>query len=164
MLDPAPPDSSFSPSGQQEARPDTLINSEQQRVLASQFFSSSPSSLTSSHSLSPKASHTNPDSSGSSATCKACRAFDKTFNYYISYDEECEDSVTDNFNSTTTRVGNSVNNTVGSNSAKICYLSQPTPSDPEVFALVRKACLRTLHGEVFEDPIYFDDDNNGSVI
>jgi folliculin len=33
-----------------------------------------------------------------------------------------------------------------------------------VFSLVRKACLRTLHCEVFEDPIYFDDDKNGSVI
>lgn len=43
-------------------------------------------------------------------------------------------------------------------------MSQSTPSDPDVFALVRKACLRTLHCEVFEDPIYFDDDKNGSVI
>jgi Vesicle coat protein involved in Golgi to plasma membrane transport len=43
-------------------------------------------------------------------------------------------------------------------------VSQSTPSDSEVFALVRKACLRTLHCEVFEDPIYFDDDKNGSVI
>ena len=30
--------------------------------------------------------------------------------------------------------------------------------------MLRKACLRTLHNEVFEDPIYFDDDKNGSVI
>ncbi len=43
-------------------------------------------------------------------------------------------------------------------------MSQSTPSDSEVFALVRKACLRTLYCEVFEDPIYFDDDKNGSVI
>ncbi len=67
---------------------------------------------------------------------KACRAFEKTFVHYISYD----------------------------NNSQICYISQSTPSDSEVFALVRKACLRTLHCEVFEDPIYFDDDKNGSVI
>ncbi len=67
---------------------------------------------------------------------KACRAFEKNFEHYISYD----------------------------NNSKICYISQSTPSDSEVFSLVRKACLRTLHCEVFEDPIYFDDDKNGSVI
>ena len=43
-------------------------------------------------------------------------------------------------------------------------MSQSTPTDSEVFALVRKACLRTLHCEVFEDSIYFDDDKDGSVI
>lgn len=46
----------------------------------------------------------------------------------------------------------------------MCFISQSQPSDSEVFSLVRKACLRTLHCEVFEDPIYFDDDKNGSVI
>lgn len=75
----------------------------------------------------------------SSSSCKACKAFDKSFHHYISYDKS-------------------------SSSSQICYLSQSTPSDSEVFALVRKACLRTLHCEVFEDPIYFDDDQNGSVI
>ena len=79
------------------------------------------------------------------STCKACRAFDKNFHHYISYDS-----------------GNLINETSSSNN--ICFVSQSTPSDSEVFALVRKACLRTLHCEVFEDPIYFDDDKNGSVI
>lgn len=31
-------------------------------------------------------------------------------------------------------------------------------------AIVRNACIRTLHCEVFEDPIYFDDVKDGSVI
>jgi folliculin len=69
-------------------------------------------------------------------TCKACRAFENSFHHYISYEKE----------------------------KNICYVSQSTPSDSEVFALVRKACLRTLHCEVFEDSIYFDDDKDGSVI
>ncbi|CAF0732756.1 unnamed protein product [Brachionus calyciflorus] len=77
------------------------------------------------------------------SNCKACRAFDKNFHHYISYDN-------------TSSLPNSPN--------QICYLSQSNPNDSEVFALVRKACLRTLHCEVFEDPIYFDDDKNGSVI
>ena len=69
-------------------------------------------------------------------TCKACRAFENSFHHYISYEKE----------------------------KSVCYVSQSTPSDSEVFALVRKACLRTLHCEVFEDSIYFDDDKDGSVI
>ena len=69
-------------------------------------------------------------------TCKACRAFENSFHHYISYEKE----------------------------KNVCYVSQSTPSDSEVFALVRKACLRTLHCEVFEDSIYFDDDKDGSVI
>lgn len=84
--------------------------------------------------------------SSSRSSCKACRAFSKGFNHYISY-EKAEDEVE------------------GVDSlSRICYISQASPSDPEVFAIVRKACLRTLHCEVFEDPIYFDDDNSGSVI
>lgn len=77
------------------------------------------------------------------ASCKACQAFDKNYHHYISYDNS-------------TNVPNSPN--------QICYLSQSSPNVSEVFALVRKACLRTLHCEVFEDPIFFDDDKNGSVI
>ncbi|RNA22759.1 Folliculin [Brachionus plicatilis] len=78
-----------------------------------------------------------------SSNCKACQAFDKNFHHYISYDNS-------------TNFPNSPN--------QICYLSQSSPNVSEVFALVRKACLRTLHCEVFEDPIFFDDDKNGSVI
>ena len=70
------------------------------------------------------------------STCKACRAFESGFHHYISYENE----------------------------KNTCYVSQSTPTDSEVFALVRKACLRTLHCEVFEDSIYFDDDKDGSVI
>jgi folliculin len=80
------------------------------------------------------------------STCKACRAFEKDFHHYISYDNNNESIA------------------IESKTSNICYISQSTPSDSEVFALVRKACLRTLHCEVFEDPIYFDDDKNGSVI
>lgn len=72
----------------------------------------------------------------SNSNCRACRGFDKPFEHYISYDD----------------------------AAKLCYISQSAPSDSEIFVLVRKACLRTLHCEVFEDPIYFDDDKNVSVI
>lgn len=78
-----------------------------------------------------------------SPKCKACHAFDQNFHHYISYDNS-------------TNISNSPN--------QICYLSQSSPNVSEVFALVRKACLRTLHCEVFEDPIFFDDDKNGSVI
>lgn len=87
---------------------------------------------------------TSPNESVSSiSNCKACQAFDKNFHHYISYDNA---------------------STIPHSPNQICYLSQSNPNDSEVFALVRKACLRTLHCEVFEDPIYFDDDKNGSVI
>lgn len=89
------------------------------------------------------------------ATCKACRAFDKNFHHYISYDSDLPVTSINNSN-------NNINDS--SSSTNICYISQSAPTDSEVFALVRKACLRTLHCEVFEDPIYFDDDKNGSVI
>ena len=42
--------------------------------------------------------------------CKACRAFEKTFLHYISYED----------------------------SSKICYVSQSTPADMEIYNLVRK--------------------------
>lgn len=83
---------------------------------------------------------------GTKASCKACRVFNKGFHHYISYEKE---AVTDSGQPA---------------SSRICYISQAMPNDPEVFAVVRKACLRTLHCEIFEDPIYFDDDSNGSVI
>jgi folliculin len=70
--------------------------------------------------------------------CKACKAFDRNLNHYVSYD--------------------------ANENVNVCYVSQSTLNDTEVFALVRKACLRTLHSEIYEDPIYFDDDKNGSVI
>ena len=89
-------------------------------------------------------------SSTTESTCKACRAFEKNFHHYISYDSD--------------QLNVEGENSLSSLSCNICYISQSTPSDSEVFALVRKACLRTLHCEVFEDPIYFDDDKNGSVI
>jgi folliculin len=85
-----------------------------------------------------------------SSTCIACRAFNRNFHHYISYDSPATTTSTDS--------------TAACDEEKICYISQSTPNDTEVFALVRKACLRTLHCEVFEDPIYFDDDKNGSVI
>jgi hypothetical protein len=156
VLEPAPPES-LSPNLSTANR----FNIEQQNITN---FSSSPSS-NSTHSLSPKIGAGLANNSGSNleavnSTCKACRAFDKSFHYYISYD----DSTTLNGQSATRTSNTSESSGSSQNNANICYLSQSTPSDSEVFALVRKACLRTLHCEVFEDPIYFDDDKNGSVI
>ena len=69
---------------------------------------------------------------------QACSAFNKNFTHYISYE---------------------------TNSKDICYISQTTPFDQVVFSLVRKACLRTLHCEVIEDPIYFDENGkDGSAV
>ncbi len=77
--------------------------------------------------------------------------FDKDFHHFVSYDKVIKHDMTANESS------NGANN-------NICYISQTSPNDSEVFALVRKACLRTLHCEVFEDPIYFDDDKNGQLL
>jgi folliculin len=88
-----------------------------------------------------------------SSSCKACRVFNKGFQHYISYEDYKSDEGVK---------AASANEAWSPN--RICYISQSSPNDSEVFALVRKACLRTLHCEVFEDPIYFDDDKNGSVI
>jgi folliculin len=68
----------------------------------------------------------------STTNCKPCRAFDSDFHHYISYEKSIESTNLDD---------NSLNN-------RICYISQSQPNDTEVFSLVRKACLRTLHCEV----------------
>lgn len=94
--------------------------------------------------------------SSSRTTCKACRAFNKGFHHYISYEKLNTEIVEGE--------GGGGGGGASDDFGRICYISQASPSDSEVFAIVRKACLRTLHCEVFEDPIYFDDDNNGSVI
>jgi hypothetical protein len=67
------------------------------------------------------------------ASCKPCRAFDSDFHHYISY-EKSNDSKRENQETSCT-------------TKRICYISQSEPSDTEVFSLVRKACLRTLHCE-----------------
>lgn len=102
----------------------------------------------------PRSVATSPPLPTSRSTCRACRAFNKGFHHYISYEKP---SIAANTAPAET------SDELGA-SSRICYISQAAPSDPEVFAIVRKACLRTLHCEVFEDPIYFDDDTNGSVI
>jgi hypothetical protein len=169
VLDPAPPES-LSPNLSSINR----FNIEQQNLTN---ISSSPSSA-STHSLSPKTSGAataavNNNLESTNSTCKACRAFEKAFHYYISYDDSSLATTTTTTTAlsqtTTTPASNTSESSTsstngGGGGAHICYLSQSTPSDSEVFALVRKACLRTLHCEVFEDPIYFDDDKNGSVI
>ena len=96
--------------------------------------------------------------SSSRTTCKACRAFNKGFHHYISYEKFNTETIVEG------EGGRGGGGGTGDDFGRICYISQASPSDSEVFAIVRKACLRTLHCEVFEDPIYFDDDNNGSVI
>ncbi len=108
------------------------------------------------------------------STCKACRAFESNFHHYISYDtattitkvyEETQPPLLNqNFPPTTHNNNNNNNSTNNSTNNNICYISQSKPRDSEVYAIVRNACIRTLHCEVFEDPIYFDDIKSGSVI
>jgi folliculin len=84
--------------------------------------------------------------------CKACQAFDavQSLHQYISYENN--------------KSNESQKSLEDKNLSNICYVSQAAPNDCDVFALVRKACLRTLHCEIYDEPIYFDDDEDGSVI
>jgi folliculin len=112
----------------------------------------------------------------SSQSCKACRAFDKNFHHYISYEPDgssgdtgdssllASTAAASSFSSLNRHHYNQHQDREQLNNNKLCYISQSAPSDSEVFSLVRKATLRTIRYEVFEDPIYFDVDNVASVI
>ena len=141
VLQPAPPDLSSPNFSSINA-----FNLEQHIQQQQANISTSPSS-NSSHSLSPKMSG---DRSGNhqepiTSTCKACRAFDKTFHYYISYDDAVTSNSINNNNNKTSNINNTTSTTSESSSSisstNICYLSQSTPSDSEVFALVRKVYI-----------------------
>lgn len=100
-------------------------------------------------------------SDSSISSCKACST--NGASDYISYntDDWSESTATEEeFDASHLLYLN--NQSMSANN--ICYISRSKPSDSEVYAIVRNACIRTLHCEVFEDPIYFDDDKDGSVI
>ena len=85
-------------------------------------------------------------------TCKACRAFEKNFHHYISYDNDNivkqepgqtqhDDNLSPASNSPPLNSSFSTSNSQGGrqmpNGSNICYISQSKPSDPEVYAIVR---------------------------